>query len=137
MDAVIKVLHVANLFFENTKPWELRKKPESQKELDVILHITMETLRICGIILQPIIPEMTTKLLDKLQIGKDCRSWQHCETPSWRLKGAIYETKNIQSGKFVLFQRIYEKKVAQNVQAEQKPVQEKKKKAQKKKVTAA
>lgn len=142
VDAVIKVLHIANLFFENTKPWELRKKPESQKELDVILHITMETLRICGIILQPIIPEMTTKLLDKLQIDKDCRSWQHCETPSWRLKGAIYETQNIQSGKFVLFQRIYEKKVSQNdpsknVQAEQKSGQEKKKKSQKKKVTTA
>lgn len=109
-----------------------------QKELDVILHLTMETLRICGIILQPIIPELTCKLLDKLQISKDCRSWQHCETPSWRIKGAIYEPKNIQSGKFVLFQRIYDKKVVQtdqkNIKAEQKSVQvENKKKVQKKK----
>lgn len=110
VDAVVKVLHLANLFFETHKPWELRKKPELQKELDVILHITMETLRICGIILQPIIPAMTCKLLDKLNISRDCRSWQHSETPSWRIKGAIYETKKIQSGKFVLFQRIYEKK---------------------------
>lgn len=130
VDAVIKVLHVANLFFETTKPWELRKTPEKQKELDVILHVTMETLRICGIVLQPIIPEMSKKLLDKLQIGSNCRNWQHCETPSWRLKGAIYETKHIQSGKFVLFQRIYEKKA----QVERK-VQVEKKKAQKKKVS--
>ncbi|KAF9409341.1 hypothetical protein HW555_011285, partial [Spodoptera exigua] len=134
VDSVIKVLHVANLFFETSKPWELRKNPEKQKELDVILHVTMETLRICGIILQPIIPEMSKKLLDKLQIGSNCRSWQHCETPSWRLKGAIYETKHIQSGKFVLFQRIYEKKP----QVERKPPADKsqvKKKAQKKKVS--
>ncbi|XP_035442061.2 methionine--tRNA ligase, mitochondrial [Spodoptera frugiperda] len=130
VDAVIKVLHVANLFFETTKPWELRKNPEKQKELDVILHVTMETLRICGIVLQPIIPEMSKKLLDKLQIGSNCRSWQHCETPSWRLKGAIYETKHIQSGKFVLFQRIYEKKAKVERQ-----VQVEKKKAQKKKVS--
>ncbi|KAF9823587.1 hypothetical protein SFRURICE_011893 [Spodoptera frugiperda] len=129
VDAVIKVLHVANLFFETTKPWELRKNPEKQKELDVILHVTMETLRICGIVLQPIIPEMSKKLLDKLQIGSNCRSWQHCETPSWRLKGAIYETKHIQSGKFVLFQRIYEKKakVERQVQVEKKKAQKKKK----------
>lgn len=113
VDAVVKVLHLANLFFETQKPWELRKKSEQQKELDVILHITMETLRICAIILQPIIPLMSCKLLDKLQISRDCRTWQHCETPSWRIKGAIYETKKIQSGKFVLFQRIYDKKNVQ------------------------
>nr|XP_049705256.1 methionine--tRNA ligase, mitochondrial [Helicoverpa armigera] len=135
VDAVIRTLHIANLFFETSKPWELRKKPETQKELDVILHLTMETLRICGIILQPIIPQMTKTLLDKLQIGRDCRNWQHCETPSWRLKGAIYETKNIQSGKFVLFQRIYDKKVSQ-AELRKNASEEKKKKAQKKKVTA-
>ncbi|CAK1594721.1 unnamed protein product [Parnassius mnemosyne] len=106
-DSVIHVLHLANLFFETHKPWELKKRPECQKELDVILHITLETLRICGIILQPLIPELATQLLNKLQIPEDCRSWQHCEKPSWQLEGAIYETKNIQPGKFVLFQRIY------------------------------
>ncbi|XP_059045502.1 methionine--tRNA ligase, mitochondrial [Achroia grisella] len=107
VDAVIHVLHLANLFFETQRPWELRKQVENQKKLDVVLHITMETLRICSIILQPIIPDMMCKLLDKLQIPKNARNWQHCTTPSWRIEGAIYETKNIQSGKFVLFQRIY------------------------------
>lgn len=114
VDAVIHTLHLANLFFETSKPWELRKQTENQKELDVILHVTMETLRICGIILQPIIPDMCTKLLDKLQIPNNCRTWKHCEVPSWRVDGAIYETKYIQSGKFVLFQRIYTDK--KNVQ---------------------
>ncbi|KAM3959850.1 methionyl-tRNA synthetase, mitochondrial isoform 2-T2 [Aphomia sociella] len=114
VDAVIHVLHLANLFFETHRPWELRKQVENQKKLDVILHLTMETLRICGIILQPIIPDMACKLLDKLQIPKDSRNWQHCTTPSWRVEGAIYETKNIQNGKFVLFQRIYTDK--KNVQ---------------------
>ncbi|XP_060807023.1 methionine--tRNA ligase, mitochondrial [Amyelois transitella] len=107
VDEVIHVLHLANLFFETHKPWELRKQVENQKHLDVILHITMETLRISGIILQPIIPDLSTKLLDKLQIPKDKRYWKDCERPSWKIKGAIHETKNIQSGKFVLFQRIY------------------------------
>ncbi|XP_028164025.1 methionine--tRNA ligase, mitochondrial-like isoform X3 [Ostrinia furnacalis] len=107
VDAVIHTLHLANLFFETHKPWELRKQVENQKHLDVILHITMETLRICGIILQPIIPDMSQKLLDKLQIPKDFRNWQHCERPSWSIEDAIYETKYIQNGKFVLFQRVY------------------------------
>lgn len=67
----------------------------------------METLRICAIILQPIIPDMSSRLLDKLQIPKGKRGWSDCERMSWLEQGAIYETKKIQSGKFVLFQRIY------------------------------
>ncbi|VVC96021.1 unnamed protein product [Leptidea sinapis] len=111
-DAVMSVLRTANQFFETSKPWELRKDPSRQKELDVVLHLTLETLRICAIILQPMVPDISERLLDKLQVPKTCRSWQHCETASWRVKGAIYEAKNIQAGKFVLFPRIYtEKKV--------------------------
>ncbi|XP_013141945.1 PREDICTED: methionine--tRNA ligase, mitochondrial [Papilio polytes] len=102
-DAVIHVLHLANLFFETQKPWELKKK-NAQEELDTVLYITTETLRICGIILQPLIPDLATQLLDKLQVPKDSRNWQHCETPSWKIGEVL--TK-IQPGKFVLFQRIY------------------------------
>ncbi|XP_072933694.1 methionine--tRNA ligase, mitochondrial [Epargyreus clarus] len=115
-DAIIHVLHLANLFFETLKPWELKKQIDKQKELDVVLHITLETLRITSIILQPLIPDLSKKLLDKLQIPENCRDWVHCEQPSWRIKGAIHETKNIQSGKFVLFQRIYTDKKKENVQ---------------------
>ncbi|CAG9569173.1 unnamed protein product [Danaus chrysippus] len=114
VDAVMKVLHIGNLFFETLKPWEL-KKMNRQEELDAVIHITMETLRICSIILQPIIPSLSNKLLDKLQIPKDERLWQNCQG-SW-ING-VTETKKIQSGKFVLFPRIYvDKKDAQKKKA--------------------
>ncbi|XP_048486627.1 methionine--tRNA ligase, mitochondrial [Plutella xylostella] len=120
VDSVIEVLHMANLYFEEQKPWELRKRIECQKDLDDILHITMETLRVCGIILQPIIPELSTKLLDKLSVPKDERTWEHCEKMSWLETGAIREMRHIQSGKFVLFQRVYtdkDKKTAKEKKA--------------------
>ncbi|XP_038219661.1 methionine--tRNA ligase, mitochondrial [Zerene cesonia] len=107
VDAVIRVLHLANLFFETLKPWELKKKPECQKELDVVLHITLETLRICSIILQPIVPDIAKMVLDRLLIPENARNWNDCEVPSWNLKDAVHETKKIQSGKFVLFPRVY------------------------------
>ncbi|XP_013170333.1 PREDICTED: methionine--tRNA ligase, mitochondrial-like [Papilio xuthus] len=112
-DSVIHVLHLANLYFETQKPWELKKK-NSQEQLDAVLYIITETLRICSIILQPLIPDLATQLLDKLQVPKDCRSWQHCETPSW-IDGAVHA--NIQPGKFVLFQRIYTDKKAKKISA--------------------
>ncbi|XP_045506680.1 methionine--tRNA ligase, mitochondrial isoform X2 [Colias croceus] len=107
VDAVIRALHMANLFFETLKPWELKKKPECQKELDVVLHVTLETIRICSIILQPIVPDISKKVLDKLQIPECSRNWTDCEVPSWNMEDAIHETKKIQGGKFVLFPRIY------------------------------
>ncbi|XP_045539814.1 methionine--tRNA ligase, mitochondrial isoform X2 [Papilio machaon] len=112
-DAVIHVLHLANLFFETQKPWELKKK-NAQNELDTVLYITTETLRICAIILQPLIPDLATQLLDKLQVPQDCRSWQHCETPSWTDCGVQLK---LQPGKFVLFQRIYIDKKAKKINA--------------------
>ncbi|XP_063629725.1 methionine--tRNA ligase, mitochondrial [Cydia splendana] len=106
VDETVAALHACNLFFEALKPWELRKE-NRQRELDVVLHLALETLRVSAIVLQPVIPQLATSLLDRLQIPKDCRSWEHCETPSWQVVGAIHETKNIRGGKFVLFPRVY------------------------------
>lgn len=79
VDAVIAVLHANNKFFETTKPWELRKsqKEEDLQKLDTILRLTMETLRATGIILQPLIPKMTEKLLNKLNIPQESRLWRN------------------------------------------------------------
>ncbi|VEN35851.1 unnamed protein product [Callosobruchus maculatus] len=58
-DAIMATLHSANLFFETLKPWELKKKPESHLELNVVLHLTLETLRVVGILLQPMVPKLS------------------------------------------------------------------------------
>lgn len=71
---MIEVLHSANKFFETTKPWEL-KQPNEIRQLEAIFAVTMETLRICGIILQPIIPYICKILLDKLNVDENRRNW--------------------------------------------------------------
>ncbi|XP_061723695.1 methionine--tRNA ligase, mitochondrial [Cydia pomonella] len=105
VDEAVAALHACNLFFEALKPWELRKE-NRQRELDVVLHLALETLRVSAIVLQPVIPQLAGSLLDRLQIPPDCRSWRHCETASWRVAGAIPETKRLRGGKFVLFPRV-------------------------------
>lgn len=45
---IMGALHGANKFFEDSKPWELKKHPDKQRHLDAVLHLTMETLRIAG-----------------------------------------------------------------------------------------
>lgn len=83
VDQVIEVLHMANNFFETTKPWELRRTNDIQK-LETVLCTTLETLRICGIILQPIIPKLSCHLLDKLCVDVQRRSWSDLDCVLWK-----------------------------------------------------
>lgn len=74
---------MANNFFETTKPWELRKNNETQR-LNATLATTLETLRVCGIILQPIIPVLSRKLLDKLCVPNTQRTWTDLDYVAWQ-----------------------------------------------------
>lgn len=77
VDSVLATLHASNNFFETTKPWELKNgDDEATRKLETIISLTMESLRLAGIILSPIIPEFTKKLLDRLNIPDDQRLWK-------------------------------------------------------------
>lgn len=77
VDSVMNTLHSANNFFETTKPWELKNgDEEATKRLESIISLTMESLRVCAIILQPIIPDFTNKLLQRLNVPQDLRLWK-------------------------------------------------------------
>lgn len=78
VDAILATLHVSNGFFEATKPWELKNSNEEwkKKRLETIIGITLESLRICGVIFQPIIPNYSKRLLDRLNVHNDFRFWK-------------------------------------------------------------
>ncbi|KAF5273898.1 hypothetical protein FQA39_LY01013 [Lamprigera yunnana] len=103
-DSTIETLHIANQFFEYMKPWELKKKETSLDRLHVVLHITMETLRLCSIILQPIIPNLSEQILNKLGVPKDKRRWSDLKYQSWN--DADFHTRSLLRGKGVVFQRL-------------------------------
>lgn len=75
VDDVIKVLHTTNNFMETFKPWELRKDVNASRRLNTVLRIAFESLRITGIILQPIVPQMSARLLDKINVDREQRTW--------------------------------------------------------------
>lgn len=109
VDAVIEVLHAANGFFEAMRPWELRKAgAERQLQLDAVLGTTLETLRVCGIVLQPIVPELSGQLLDKLVVGRTERQWSDLLRVRWRVADAeqVAEVSLCQRTEAILFRRI-------------------------------
>lgn len=105
VDAVLGALHSANNFFETMKPWELKNKDEeSTKKLETIISIAMESLRISATIMQPIIPEFSTRLLDRLNIPAELRFWKDTKI---YFRQVSHELKDLDNN--ILFQRIIQK----------------------------
>lgn len=121
VDTVLSALHTANNFFETMKPWELKNKDEeSTKKLETIISIAMESLRISATIMQPIIPEFSTRLLDRLNIHSELRYWKDTKL---YMRQASHELKDLENN--ILFQRIFQKSQADE-KAEKSNVKEKK-----------
>lgn len=103
VDNVIATLHAANNFFEVMKPWELKNKPEKVAELETIISLTMETLRQCSIVLTPIVPELSSKILNRLNVDEVNRMWSNLNIS---FKDRNSHEKPLQNSDSVLFKRI-------------------------------
>lgn len=86
------------------KPWELKKDPHSEEQLKVVLHVTLETLRVTSILLQPIIPNLSKVVLDKLNIPRQERFYSNIKKFSW--DDDSFKDQKLSSDKVVLFRRI-------------------------------
>ena len=64
-----------NKYFAAQEPWALKKT--NPERMHTILYTTIEALRQIAILLQPVIPDGSTKLLDLLSVPKDQRSFLH------------------------------------------------------------
>lgn len=74
LEIVMAVVRQANVFIQEEKPWELKDLPDRTK-LDSILRVALETVRIAGVALQPIVPTLASQVLDTLGVPLNKRSW--------------------------------------------------------------
>ncbi len=71
--AVFDVVAEANRYFAKAEPWRLAKSDPARMRL--VLYVTIETLRICAILLQPVLPASMARLLDLLAAPADARAF--------------------------------------------------------------
>ena len=71
--AVFEVVSEANRYFANAEPWRLAKSDPARMEL--VLYVTIETLRIAAILLQPAMPGAMGALLDLLGVPPEARTF--------------------------------------------------------------
>lgn len=86
------------------KPWVLKKDPSCSSKLNAVLHIAMETLRICGILLQPLIPNISKNLLNAIMVPENQRVFEATKRLSWNQKK--FTAVSLCPEKVVLFKRI-------------------------------
>ena len=67
IDEILAVLYRANKYIDETEPWILSKHEDKKERLGTVLYNLLETIRIAGILLSPIIPDASNKIL--LQTG--------------------------------------------------------------------
>ena len=65
IEKIVAVLRLANLFVQEEKPWELVKSSPRSPTLLAMMALVLETLRVSGVLLWPIIPSLSTSLLGK------------------------------------------------------------------------
>ncbi|XP_045028229.1 LOW QUALITY PROTEIN: Golgi apparatus protein 1 [Daphnia magna] len=99
IDQVMALVRGANGFFQTMEPWKLKKEGQLD-QLNATMAVTLETARVVGTLLQPIVPSYSERLLDKLGVPQENRSWDFA-----RLRWTTTETA-LGSQQAVLFPRI-------------------------------
>lgn len=64
IDQVMTLVRAANTLFQMMEPWKLKKDGQLDK-MNATMAATMETARVVGILLQPVVPSFSDRLLGK------------------------------------------------------------------------
>ncbi len=75
LDKINEILSKVNRYLEQETPWKTVKT--NKKEASCVLYNSLEVLRICGVLLHPVMPEKMTKLLGVLgeEVSLDSLKW--------------------------------------------------------------
>ena len=97
---IFKVVSRANKYIDDTAPWVLAKDEANKPRLARVMYNLLETIRICGILLTPYMPDSAEKIRE--QIGADA-SIYNWETAG--VYGSLPQTVTVHKGA-ALFPRI-------------------------------
>ena len=76
---VFRVISRANKYIDETAPWVLAKDEAKKPRLARVLYNLLESLRICGTLLRPFMPESMEKLAAQIGAPEAAMSWEAAE----------------------------------------------------------
>jgi methionyl-tRNA synthetase len=115
LEGVYDVLYEANRYWDSQKPWVLVTEAErgdkiAESKLRNALYICFEAMRICALLLVPVMPTKMSALLDAIGVEKKEKTWENARLDMrWRVKGNYGDVK-LPSKQEPLFPRLDTKK---------------------------
>ncbi len=79
MRLIMELADRANPYVESHEPWNLRKDPERQQELQDVCTVALNLFRQIAVYLQPVLPEIAEKTTSLL--GEPINHWDQAATP--------------------------------------------------------
>ena len=82
INSVMSYFRWANTLVQNHEPWNLIKSntEDDTAHRKTVLNMALETLRVGAVLLQPIVPNLSQMLLDRLGIPEEKRTIDHART---------------------------------------------------------
>lgn len=99
LETLWEVVRFSNKYIDLTEPWLLAKEPDKKGRLASVLYNLLESIRIIGILLYPIMPETSKEILGKLGYNSS-----HIKSENLKI-GLLNSGKKIERGK-PIFERI-------------------------------
>ncbi len=128
MDAVWTLLRRTNKYIDETMPWILAKEEKDHPRLGTVLYNLLESIRMSAVMLKPFMPETADKIFE--QINTSVNTWESLETfDGMKVGDSVGEGQ-------VLFARLDEKKVLEEIQKENEAIAKAAAKASKKEAKA-
>lgn len=115
LEAITACVRQTNGFVQRHTPWKLdRTDSKDQHWQDTIIHVSLECLRMYGTLLQPIVPEISNKLLSRLGVRSGERSLTALNfLPRYQGMDCPFEGRMLGSDSGVLFSRLESPNVKQ------------------------
>lgn len=79
LQEIFTVIARANKYIDETAPWTLAKDEGNRARLAAVLYNLLETIRICGTLLTPFIPESAHKLFEQIGADESIRVWDKAD----------------------------------------------------------
>ena len=90
--SVINISFLTNKYINDEEPWKLK---DNKEKINNILHLSLEQIAKISILLNPIIPKATTKVLEALKINSKSKNLSFLDGKDLLSKEIVVKDLNI------------------------------------------
>ena len=111
LEEIFRVIDRANKYIDENMPWALAKDESKKNRLATVMYNLLETVRICGTLLTPFMPDTAAKIFERIGADETAQTWDKAN--AW---GSLAQNVTVVKGD-ALFPRIDEEKALAELDA--------------------